>query len=202
MIGGPHPLGILDFRCWHIFPMSAKIKNLPRLSCLVLVFGVWTACNLPEASLPSPAPSTAARNLTLSPTVTAPPQPSAAPVSPNVQDMIDRCPTAAEIAAIDADHKLSFEYDPTAGTFLCHAADGSKDETLLPERAYQVLVVMQQLQFDQPLPWTDLSLYAWFASTLDGIRFRNDIQYSSCCIPLGTINLVTGLFALETDRWL
>ena len=41
-----------------------------------------------------------------------------------------------------------------------------------------------------------------FISIIKGIRFRNDIQYSSCCNLANTVNLVTSLYTLETDRWL
>jgi len=180
---------------------STNPIHILRLSCLFLLLGLPAACNLPQAS-PPPAPYVATLNPTLSPTLSATSQPSATPALSTVQDMIDRCPTTAEIASVDADLTLGFDGDPTAGTLICRAADGSSDLTLLQLRAYQVLLVMQRLEFNQPLPWTDLSLYGWFTSNIDSIRFRNDVQYSSCCNPPGTMNLVTGLFALETDRWL
>ncbi len=161
-------------------------------------------CNLSRpASAPSPetAPTLPAPEIAAT-TQAPPPAPTQTPAPPNVQDLIDRCPSPQEIASVDADIRLSFEYDPTAGTLVCRAADGSTDLTRLQLRAYQVLLVMQRLQFDQPLPWTDKTLYAWFTSSIKGIRFRNDIQYSSCCNPANTVNLVTSLEALETDRWL
>jgi hypothetical protein len=181
-----------------------SINRLPisRLSCLLLLIVLPAGCNLPQTTLPPLASPTAALDPTRSPTAPAAPQPSATPAPSNVQDLSDCCPTAVEIASIDADLILSFDYDPTAGKRLCRAADGSADLSLLQLRTYQVLLVLQRLEFDRPLPWTDLPLYAWFTSTIDGIRFRNDISYSSCCNPPGTMNLVTSLFALETDRWL
>ncbi len=182
--------------------MERKIPFLvPRLSGLLLL-GLAAACDLPQPvprTLPAAANASAlapARSPTPSPALTAGPAPE------NVQDIIDRCPTAAEVASIDADLTLGFIGDLTAGNLICRAADGSADLTLLQERAYQVLVVMQRLKFDQPLPWTDLSLYDWFASNIDSIRFDSANEYSSCCNPPRTMNLVTSLFALETDRWL
>jgi hypothetical protein len=189
--------------------MPTRRVRIPRSLRLILLLLPIAACNLPSPSIsPTATPATVFRVDTETPTAALAPsntierQPSATPKPPNVQDLIDRCPTPAEIAGVEAGVKLSFEFDPTAGTLRCRAADGSADLTLLQLRAYQVLIVMQRLTFDQPLPWTDLPLYAWFTSTIDGIRFRNDIQNSFCCDPPHTINLVTGLFALESDRWL
>ncbi len=159
------------------------------------------ACNVSQASPPAasvaPLPSPTKTPI-LQPTQTL----TATPTPANVQDLIDRCPTPEEIAAVDADLTLSFEYDPGAGTLVCKAADGSADLTLLRTRTYQALTAMRLLVFDQPLPWTDQTLYGWFISNIDTIRFRNDIPNSFCCEPAHAVNLVTSLFALDTDRWL
>jgi hypothetical protein len=66
------------------------------------------------------------------PTLTFTLNPTLIPISTlapeNVQEMIDRCQTAVEIAAIDADLLLTFSGDPTAGTLMCQAADGLTDQ--------------------------------------------------------------------------
>jgi len=121
----------------------------------------------------------------------------------SVDSLIARCPTAKEIAAVDARLALTFEQDPTAGNLVCSAADGSADLTLLQERAYQALLVMRALEFDTPLPWTTAPLYDWFTSAVTGIRFRGDISISFCCDPANVINVQTqNIDALQTDRWL
>jgi len=57
--------------------------------------------------------------------------------------------------------------------------------------------------FEEPLPWTDLQLFEWFVATIDGIRFRDDIDRSFCCDPAGYINIQTSnLSALSTDLWI
>ncbi|MHA2428660.1 MAG: hypothetical protein ACXADB_11615 [Candidatus Hermodarchaeia archaeon] len=120
-----------------------------------------------------------------------------------VDDVLATCPTAAEITAIDANIDLQFDADPTAGEFVCTAAAGSADLTHLQERAYQALVIMRRLSFSQPLPWTNLTLFDWFINTIDGIRFRDDIEYSFCCEPNGYINVSSSnLAALETQQWI
>jgi hypothetical protein len=84
---------------------------------------------------------------------------------------------------------IEFIGDPTAGTLVCHAADGSADLTRLQERAFQALMLMKQITFDAPLPWTEQTLWAWFVSEVRGIRFRG--QLSFCCE--GTRVIVLGV---------
>jgi hypothetical protein len=66
------------------------------------------------------------------------------------------------IREIDAQIALQFDVDPTPGTLVCHAVDGSADLTRLQERAYQALILIKHLEFDRPLPWTSKSLWEWF----------------------------------------
>ena len=124
--------------------------------------------------------------------------------SPGTVDaFIAGCPSAADIASISADLNISFESDPTAGSFVCTAAAGSADLTRGQLRAYQALRVMRQLQFTRPLPWTSLQLYAWLNQQIDGIRFRGDIPLSFCCDPPRVVNIATtNAAALTTQRWI
>jgi len=169
-------------------------------ACLICI--ILTACNMPqpitEAATEIPAP-------TESPMPDTPvPAEDTAPALPLVDQMLAECPTAEQIAAIDADLSISFESDPTASQGLaCTAAEDSKDVTHFQRRIYNILRVMQELKFDQPLPWTDKQLFDWFTGAIDGIRFRNDIDYSACCDPAGIINIQTNnLVATSMDRWI
>ncbi len=113
------------------------------------------------------------------------------------------CPSEADLAVIDADLTLSFESDPTAGTFECTSANGSRDLTAFQRNVYTTLIVMKKLEFTQPLPWTDKQLYQWLIDTIDGMRFRSDIENSSCCDPAGIINIqTTNLVATNTNLWI
>ncbi|MCS6994966.1 MAG: DUF4082 domain-containing protein [Anaerolineales bacterium] len=127
-----------------------------------------------------------------------PPQPG------TLDEMIARCPTAEEIAAIDRDIELIFEGGNT-GELVCKASEGSADLTAFQKSAYQALLAMKMLTFTRPLPWTDRPLYDWFVSTAKGIRFRDDISQGSCCSPARVINIPSGSFARlsprETWRW-
>ena len=130
--------------------------------------------------------------------------PSARASASSVEDLIGGCPSSAEVAAIDADLSIFFESDPTAGTLVCRAADGSVDLTRFEERSYQALRVVQALRFSRPLPWTSADLYTWLVATIDGIRFRADIVNSFCCDPLNVINVLasSNSAALFTNRWM
>jgi uncharacterized repeat protein (TIGR01451 family) len=130
--------------------------------------------------------------------------PSARASASPVEDLIGGCPSSAELAAIGADLSIAFESDPTAGTLVCRAADGSVDLTRFEERAYQALRVAKAIRFSRSLPWTSEDLYTWLAATIDGIRFRADIANSFCCDPLNVINVLasSNSAALFTNRWM
>lgn len=117
-----------------------------------------------------------------------------------IDDLTSTCPSAQEVAALDAVLKIRLESDPSAGYLVCRAAHGSADLTYLQERTYQTFRVMQFLPFDTPLPWTSKSLFDWFSGTIRGIRYRSDISGSFCCEPEGFINVQTGNLE-ELDPW-
>lgn len=98
------------------------------------------------------------------------------------------CPPLSVIREIDARISLEFVADPTAGTLVCRAADGSADLTRLQERAYQALLLIKQLEFDAPLPWTSSSLWDWFTRAVRGVRFVIGDR-AFCCNPVGVINV-------------
>jgi len=116
--------------------------------------------------------------------------------------ILQSCPSEADLAAIDAEINLSFEHDPSAGSLVCHAADGSRDLTSFKRIVYTTLLVMKELEFTQPLPWTGKPLYSWFIDTINGIRFRGDIERSYCCEPAGMINIQTDLSVVDTNKWI
>ena len=121
-----------------------------------------------------------------------------------VEALIAQCPSSAEVAAFNTDLSITFEADPTAGTLVCQASNGSADLTRLQERTYQALRVMKAIHFSRPLPWTSQNLYDWFVSSIHGIRFRSDIATSFCCDPANVLNILVGsnFAALATNRWI
>jgi hypothetical protein len=134
------------------------------------------------------------------------PRPGAAlPCGPTVDACLAVCPTAAEVASVDARLDLVFEADPSAGDgFVCLASQGSADLTRVQERAYQALLMFDRLQFDQALPWTTQTLGGWLyqESMIQGIRFRSDIVNSFCCDPANYLNLLADVFDRDNTRWI
>lgn len=130
-----------------------------------------------------------------------------APTLPVVtaDDLIASCPPADEIASINADLNLTFTSDPTAGTLVCRAADGSADLTRLQERTYQTIRILRQLSFDTPLPWTEKSLYDWMTTSIKGIYSHSDISNSFCCSPANTVNIAAanlGINDFVASEWI
>ena len=121
---------------------------------------------------------------------------------PSVDQLLAACPTASEIARIDAHLTLTFEADPTSPFLACFARLGSENLTPLQKRAYNAVRIMQRISFDAALPWTSLRLSDWLFSAIEGIRFRDDITLNFCCDPAGVINLKSGTNAQEADLWM
>ena len=122
---------------------------------------------------------------------------------PPVDALLAACPTAREVAKVDAVVDMSFEHDPTGTAHVCLASQGSADLTAMEKRAYNSVLIMDRIPFDAALPsaWTYSTLYDWFTDQVVGIRFRGDITYSFCCDPTGVINLKADIGGLETDLW-
>ena len=103
------------------------------------------------------------------------------PTDPTLDAALQRCPTAAEIAFVDARLTLTFSVDPTAGNLACHSSAGSADLTPLEEVAYQAVLAMRRIPFDAPLPWTHRSLFNWFTHAVTGADFQSTATVSYCC---------------------
>jgi hypothetical protein len=131
---------------------------------------------------------------------------STADIVETVDDFFARCPSATEVAQVDADFTIGFEYDPTAGSLACTASAGSADLTTLQKRVYQTIYVMRLLDFSRPLPWTDRQLYDWLVAAIDGIRFVDGggEGFSYCCDPSNTIVIALNdnSIILQTDQWI
>jgi len=94
--------------------------------------------------------------------------------APSAEDFFSEYPTEGDIMEIDMAFKLVFDYDPTAG----QSSGGSL--TPLQKRVYKVLQFMRLLSFNEPLPWTGLSLYGWFYTSVatKEIHFEDiDVSY-------------------------
>jgi hypothetical protein len=153
----------------------------------------------PRTAWPTPTPTP-----TPPPTPTPTPTWTGDPIAPGTIDWdLARCPTAADVASVNADVPMTWLADPTAGTLVCTAAAGSANLTRFQERVYQAILSMKRIHFDAPLPWTSLSLYDWFVGSIDGITFINNGGNSFCCSPAHVINIQAraNSIALTTNRW-
>ena len=211
------------------FGLILSIACLTLAACSPTVTAVpSTATSSPATAAPASTPgSLPAETATASPTAATPPTGTAAPLpsaSPSrtptatglpgristvlppvsvVDQLLARCPTAAEVAAVTADCKLTFDADPTKGTLVCGAATGSADLTVLQRRIYETIQVAKRLTFSKPLPWTSKPLYDWLRGAIKGMRFRADIALSYCCDPANTIDvrIADNQYTMLTDRW-
>lgn len=184
-------------------------RQLSFSLCLLLVG--TSACVSPSTS-PISATSISATTATL-PATTKEPTPASSTLL-TIDDLLSRCPTADEVAVIDADIRLTFgdglgPGEPTHtpppdgrhgpfGPLICEADLGSADLDEVQARIYQALIIMQHLQFEIPLPWTDKPLYEWFVSTVKGVDTDPIFEYSRCCNPDGVIAI--GRFSLPAAK--
>src|ERR1700737_995311 len=159
---------------------------------LVLVALLALSCsqaNPGSANLPSPTPAGSALSSHA---------PARTPSSSTIEQDLGRCPSAAEVASVDASVSMTFTSDPSAGRLVCTTAEGSRDLTLLQERAHQAVLMFTWIPFDAPAPRTKLPLDAWFARAIHGIDFRGDTQNSYCCEAGGVIVIQTTNLAVLT----
>lgn len=119
-----------------------------------------------------------------------------------VDQIIARCPTAAEVAGVQARTPVTFDVSVLGGPLVCTAAAGSADLTALQMRTFQALVILNELRFSQPLPWTPLTLTDWFTHAIRGVKIM-DIPFGTagyCCSPAGVI-VVDNPGLLEISRF-
>jgi hypothetical protein len=122
-----------------------------------------------------------------------------------VDQFLARCPTAAQVAAVDSIVKLLFHSDPSTNpaVLACRESEGSRDLSAFKKRVYNSIRLLSQMQCDAELPWTSKTLHQWFADAADTVAFRDEISLSFCGQPSGVINLRTrGLAPNQTDRFI
>lgn len=106
-----------------------------------------------------------------------------------MDQILGRCPTAAEIAAVQTRTPVTFDVNVLGGPLVCTAAGGSADLNSVQQKTYQSLLVLNALQFSQPLPWTGAPLGDWFAQAIRGVRIMA-LPFGTggyCCSPTGVI---------------
>jgi hypothetical protein len=99
-----------------------------------------------------------------------------------LDDRLAGCPTAAELATV-SDNKMIFDTTTLTGPLVCREAEGSADLTYPRLRVYWSLILMKELKFDAPLPWTSKPLYDWYRDAINGVRVIAESGTSNCCGP-------------------
>lgn len=117
------------------------------------------------------------------------------PVGTSLDVRMQRCPTAAEVAANDI--LLMLGSVAAARPLVCRASEGSVDLTYHQQLYMQALLLMKELRFDAPLPWTSKPLYDWFRDLGVGVHVDMVEGFSTCCSPGPTINVRLGTSTSE-----
>lgn len=64
---------------------------------------------------------------------------------------------------------------------MCRASEGSADLTYHHLQFVHALILMKELRFDAPLPWTPNTLYGWFRDLGAGAYVEMEDGLSTCC---------------------
>lgn len=111
----------------------------------------------------------------------ASPEPTPSPISiPNIDILMQTCPTAEEINQFHRDFDLFFDPDLGVDEYRCEAEIDLQGPTNRRWALYQALRAIHVIRFEQPLPWTSLPLYDWLKGAIDGIAL-SDPECSYCC---------------------
>jgi hypothetical protein len=103
---------------------------------------------------------------------------------------------------LQADFDVAF-LEPPVGDLVCTSAGGSADLTRVQERVYQAVLVTTELKFDAPLPWTDLTLYAWLKDSIAGVRVSSEFSSPVFGAVPGYVDIpAEGVSAYLTPRWI
>ena len=107
------------------------------------------------------------------------------------------CPTAAELATV-SDVRVVVTGVAASRPLVCRASEGSADMTYHMRRVRQALILMKELRFDAPLPWTDnRTLWEWFRGLGVGMNVVMDDSNNSCCGGDRMIHLSVGSTTAE-----
>lgn len=126
---------------------------------------------------------------------------SCAPAYESLDAVLTSCPLDCELASIDSDFSIVFDETANLPPYDCQ--DGQDPSGIANPRlvVYQSLRAVAALRFDQPLPWTELPLYEWLRSTINGFVITAG-ESSSCCDDQGRMVLSLESLSLPLPaRW-
>ena len=95
-----------------------------------------------------------------------------------LNEMLKNCPTAEEIEQFNSDFEITSdipfeEYACENGKNPKYFGVGLDSHLVL----YQMLSLMNYLEFSKPLPWTDKQLYYWFRDSVENIHLDSSTEY-------------------------
>lgn len=121
----------------------------------------------------------------------------AKPVNTFLDARVAVCPTAAELATV-SDVRLELIGVAASRPVVCRASEGSADMTYHQRKLRQALILMKELRFDAPLPWTnDRTLWDWFRGLGVGMNVVMDDTNATCCGGDRMIHLTVGSTTAE-----
>lgn len=133
-------------------------------------------------------------------TSAAPAPPASALDRDRVDDVLGRCPDPADVAFVAAAVSIDTGRIPAPGD-CPGAVDGERIDPATRSLVH-ALLILEAAAFEEPLPWTDLELFVWLTSTIDGIAVRPAVESSFCCDPAGVVVLGADAVPDLTDRWI
>ncbi len=110
------------------------------------------------------------------------------PAYESLDAVMASCPLDCELSAIDGDFSIIFDDAVDIPAYECTEAYGSVEDENPKLVFYQLMRTLAALEFDQPLPWTDLPLYEWLGSAINGFVITSSPE-SYCCDDHGRIVL-------------
>lgn len=126
--------------------------------------------------------------------------PVSVPDRDRVDDVLGRCPDPVDVAFVGA--AVTIDTGQTRASGDCPGAvDGERLDPATRSLVHALLIV-EAAGFEEPLPWTDLELFVWLTSTIEGIAVRPAVPTSFCCDPEGVVVLGADAVPDLTDRWI
>jgi hypothetical protein len=138
--------------------------------------------SLDPASTSSPAHTNRSSGQSTESPVVQTPDPVIASATPvqNIEILLSTCPSESELERFTSDFHILFDEKISYPPYDCHNGKGPEGEVNPRLAFFQGLRVIHALQFNKPLPWTDLTLYQWLKGAIRGIVIT-DAEYSHCC---------------------
>jgi hypothetical protein len=124
-----------------------------------------------------------------------------APEYTSIDAIMGSCPLDCELEAINEDFDILTEEGADFPAYACLEGQ-DPDGEINPQLALgQLLRAVRALEFDQPLPWTDLSLYGWVQDNISGFVISEGTE-TYCCDSEGRIVISAGRLSMQLPaRW-